>query len=510
MSLRIAPPLLLLAVFPGMLRAQAPEPTRLTLEQVVAAAMERNPELAMAQQRLAIGAGQLLTARGAFSTRLSTAVTQTRATERSMGTDGVLSTQPTVLNGSYQVGLARQFRSGVLVQPAVTMARTDVAADGALTANRGSVGMQVMIPLWKDRGGAVQRMPEQAAAHEHEAARLSLGHTASAAVQEAASAYWGLVAARQRAEVFRGSEQRAQRMADETRVLVAAGERPAADLNQLLANVATKRIARIAAEQGVREAQRRLGLVLGMEPARVWSLAPDAADFPAADAVALDSATLQRLVALAVERRPDLAAVRGGGRAAETLMNAARADLKPRLDLSVSLGYDGLEMGSGMSDRMAPLYRNLPGLNSSVQLQYQLPVRNSEAQGRMMQRAAVLQQQRIQEHDLLRQIATGVAVALEALQGSAESAAQAEAAVGMYRAAVDNERKKHQLDAATLLDVIMAEDALTNAMLGQVSARLGYVLAALTLRYETGSLVRMEEGGPVARAEDLSTLPAAR
>lgn len=500
----IALPLLAL---PAGAAAQAPEP--LSLERVVETALERGSGLALAEQGLAAGAGELLSASGAFATQLSSSVVRQRATEPGLAGDGTVAAEPTVVQGTYQVALTKRLRAGVLVQPEMTLTRTDLGGPGPMATTSASVGVQLVVPLWKDRGGVLYRSAERAAAAGYAADRLGWRQAAAGTVVEVVAAYWEYVAAAERARVYAESEERAQLMVEETQVLVAADERPASDLNQLRANVASKRMSRIAAEQGVVEARRRLGLAMGLGPAEVWALAPPADSLPLPEPVSVDSAAARRLVDAALANRADLAAARQESRGAEELLRAARDDLRPQLDLSVGFGYAGLETGRGLGEWVSPLYRNVPGMNTTVQLSYRLPVANSEAQGRAMQRSALAQRQRIVERDLGREIATGVTLAVEALQRSSLSAAEAGAAVELYRVTVANEREKHRLDAATLFDVILAEDALTSAGLGQVSARLGYALAVAGLRYETATLLGWEDGRPLVRADDLLRIPDA-
>jgi outer membrane protein TolC len=142
-----------------------------------------------------------------------------------------------------------------------------------------------------------------------------------------------------------------------------------------------------------------------------------------------------------------------------------------------------------------------------VKLQYRLPVSNAEARGRAIQHGAALEQSRIQQESLRAEIATGVRLAVEALGRGVLTATEADSAVAMYGLMVENERTKHRLDAATLFDVIMAEDALTGALLARVSARLAYARALADLRFETGTLVTVVDGRATVRAADLLAVP---
>lgn len=481
--------------------AQAPAPG-LTLTDVVRATLERNLRIEIAEQRLAGARGAHVAASGLFSTQLATSAGSEWENRSAFTPEGTIANQPLATSSSYSVGLTRRFRSGLVVQPEVAVARSRVDLPAAVPTSSATVGVALLLPLLEDRGGALSAAGVRAAEADYGAEVLSLRHSVSSSVLDGVSAYWSYLAAVQRARVYASSESRAQRMLEETRVLVAAEERSTADLNQLHANAVSKRIGRIAAEQAVVQARHQLALIMGVGAADLSSLAAPSDSFPAPVEPSWDAAAEQRLVETALARRADLAAMAEQQRSSEVLLRAARSELRPKLDLSVSLGYAGLGVGEGLERVVAPLYENVPGLSSTVQLQYRLPFSNAEARGRAMQRAAASEQQRLAEIDLRRRITAGVRVAMEAVRRSVETVQAADDAVRLYQTTVENERKKHQLGAATLFDVILAEDGLTNAMLSQVAARLEYAQTVGGLRFETGTLLL--EGGGAARVDEAS------
>jgi outer membrane protein TolC len=72
---------------------------------------------------------------------------------------------------------------------------------------------------------------------------------------------------------------------------------------------------------------------------------------------------------------------------------------------------------------------------------------------------------------------------------------------------VENEQTKSGLGAATVFDVIFAEDNLTSALLNVVAGRQGYAVALAQLRYETGTMVEDGEAGPTVDAARLLERP---
>jgi outer membrane protein len=497
---------LLLNLSPTPAEAQGPRASGLTLAAAMEAALTGSPALQRAAQQVDGGRGELLMAGGAFDVRLTTSVKRERDSRFGSGPEGQGAPVPVVASGAeYRLGAASHLRAGVVLQPEIVLRRSGVDAAGT-PANGASVILGVTAPLLRDRGGAALLANERAARALYDADSHHLRHTTAASVAEVAAAYWGYLAAQRRLQVHALAEERAQRFAEETRVMVEAGERPRSDLAQLLANVASKRMTRLSAEQAVVEERRRLGLAMGLASVAIATLGPPEDDFPAPSASPRQEDPPLTLVEGALARRADLATARDHKRSAAILLGAARSAERPRLDFSVAVGYTGSGTGGGLGSFVSPLYSQVPGVNASVQLQYQFAASNAEARGILVQRAALHEQQRIVEADAARRITTGVAVAWAGLRNAELVLEQARHAVDLYRATVENERTKNRLGVTTLFDVTLAEDGLTSALLSVVASEHAYAVAVVNLRYETATLTDLVDGVGV-RIANLLTPP---
>lgn len=488
----------------GTPRAAAAQDGGLTLDRVVRLALEGSPQIRIVRARIDGAHGRALAAGGRFDLQVGSSVAGTRESAYQPVQTGLVAANSRTT--AYSIEAGRRLRSGVTLAPRLTVSRT--AQEGAATADAGStVSLDVGVPLLRDRFGRASAAPERALRLRAEAGAHDLRHATAMSVNTAASSYWDYAAAHARLEVYARTEERALRRVEETRALVAGDERPAAELAPLEAAVARARQQRITAEQAVEEARAELGLALGMEPAMAASLPAPATPFPEAAAWVPDAAEEARLVRLGLERRGDLAATAVELRSDDVYLAAAREELKPLLDLHFSVGYAGRRIGSGYAGLVEPLYRDVPGLNAGVRVDYQFPVTRSEARGLAAQSEAVRAENALNVEDLTRRVAAGVSVTLQALRRSAALVAEAERAAALYRTTVENEQKKNRLGAATLFDVTYAEDNLTSAMLGVVGGRLSYAQALARLRYETGTLTHDAEGGPTVDAARLVTRP---
>lgn len=476
----------------------------LTLGDAIRTAVSRNVAIQYARRQLDLRVGDILVESAPFDARLG--ITVTGAQDPGATANASAGAQPASRRLSYQVGLTKQFRFGLAVQPVVSVARLDLQKAGVPSAGTAAVGLHAVLPLARDRWGIETRSGERAARVAHEAESLRTRHEAAAAILDVTTAYWNHLAARRRLGVVTASEQRAQRLVEEIGVLVDAEERPASDLDQARANLATKRITRIAAEQAVVTARWRLGVEIGLPAGEMVGLPAPATDFPEPRPFDAPPAAAELLQA-ALATRSDLAAAARDRDATEELLVASRSQARPRFDLTVSVGYEGSAIGNSFEPLVRPLYRNIPGVRASIQIDYQQPFANAEARGRELQRRALYEQQRLLELDLARRIRSGIAVASEALSSSAVAAGEATRAVELYRTTVDNERQKNQLGVATLFDVILAEDRLTEALLNEVGTELEFALALATLRFESGTLVEGAGSNLSVHVDQLLTPP---
>ncbi len=483
----------------------------ITLRQALDAVLEHGTQLQLGERQVQMGEGALLASRSPFDARVITSLSTDRSNDlapgASPGVDAILTN--TVAS---TIALSKQFRSGIGLAPHLDVARAAVDGVGGVAdapTSRASVGLDVTVPLLRDRGGAVTAAAERAARHSLDATVLGVRHSAAASVLATVVAYWNDLAAEQRMEVYRSSESRAGQLVEDTRRLVEADERPAADMQQLLANLALKRAARLAGEQASVEAREKLALAMGVRAYDMATLPYAISGFPTVPAAdSPDSRDATTAAADAMNRRADLLALRADRTAAEVQWRAARAGLEPRLDLTASVGYQGLTAARGFGGALSSFYRNVPGLDASVRLSYQLPVASLAARAEALRGRAAYEQARIREADLARQISSGVRVAHEALRHGRAALLAAREAVALSRQAVENERRKFQLGMSTLFDVILAEDALTNARLSEIAGQQAYAVAIAQLRYETGDIVDTEGGGALTvRAESLESEP---
>ena len=481
--------------------AEAQQP--LTLQRALDVALVAGSEARVGWLRAEAARGQVVAAAAPFDLQLQSDVQRGRASQQLQATQFAGQDVTT-----YRVSATRHFHSGVTVSPTIDVSRSQLVMPGALAIGNAAARVAIAIPLLYDRGGAVTATAQRVAEVQLGAAHGAWRSTVATTVYDVASTYWNYVAAVARLDAQRDAEARAQRLLDESIQLVQHQERAPADLQQLRATLASKQGARIVAEQAVVESRVELGLAMGLEPPAIIALPPPATEFPAPPTDTTPVAlAASRLLDTALARRPDRAQQRENVAASDLALRQFRDASLPRFDLVVSLGYQGVTQGPGFDHLVSPLYRNVPGMNASVEFRYGGSVANSGARGLVMQERAGLDENRLALRDVERRLGTEVQVAALGLDHARAALAQSERAVDLYRITVDNERRKLRLGMNTLFDVLNAEDALTNALIAVINNRRAHAGALASLRLATGTIVDFVDGVPRADIDRFRTTP---
>jgi outer membrane protein TolC len=479
----------ILVVASANLAAQASASGGLSLLDAARTALAEQPLIGLSREQVTIARGVLQSASGRFDVGFTSTVDRTRSTtplrQQEIGT----SPTSTLLNNQTRVtfGLEKPLRSGLLISPFVEIARQDVNLDPTAT-NRASVGVALIQPLVRGRGVAIVTAHETAARYDVDASTRDLRHNASTAVLHTAVAYWNYVAAAHNLEIVVAAEARARRLVSEVQTLIGAGNRPAADLRQANGNLAERIAQRTSYEQALFEARQSLGLAMGIAADRITALPLPVDPFPAIASVLPETGDA-RLVALALERRADLDAVRQRTLSTQSLQTVARDGLRSQVDLNVHVGYAGLAEGGSFPGLFASLQERVAGPDIAATVSIARSHANNTARGQLAQADAAVRQTALRIDDLTRQIRSGVDVAGNDLARSAQRVRLLRDAASAYDAAVTDERDKLQIGLSTIIDLISIEDRLTRSLLDEVAARLGYATALARLRFETGTLI---------------------
>lgn len=486
-----------------------PSPPGLGLLEAVRITLESDPVIKRQEQAVEAAQGRILVASGQFDTVPSAevkyrhdTVPAARAERLLYGAAGLAGDTVT-----YQAGVERQFRSGILVTPSVGMIRNDNNYAGGSVPHLATVNLNVTIPLLRGFGERAVAAAETAAKFEYEASVRDLWHTLSNSIATTANAYWNYRAALRAFAALADSETRLRKLLQDGEKLAAADMVAPADLKQYEAQAASATAARIGAEQAVLETRQALGLAMGVPAADIARLPEPADNFPAIDERPLDPAAIDAFIDQGLQRRNDLKAAEQRQEAAESLLAAADNSRLPQVDLSLDVGYQGLAEGGQASHLVTGFANRVEGVNAGASLRYRWPWNNWTAQGNVAQSQANVRDIAIAKENLARAIRSEVLVAANNITNSRLRLRQAISARQALEIAFANEKKKQQLDMSTPIDVLFIQSLLTSAAIDEVNAYAGYAASLVRLRFATATLFTPTADALDLAPRQLTTLP---
>jgi len=473
-----------------------------TVVDAIKTALALNPNIRMQQEQVESSRGLLQQAMSKFDlqTDLAAEKSQTYTPQieiaRPYYQDGKLRSQQTAYSLNYQ----KKMRTGDMYNLAVSSTRsvddTPAAIGIPAKTNSGSVNFTIVKPLFKGRGEKVNTVEEKYASLSIDADHCDLLQTVSKVIYDTTTAYWNYAAAVRRLAILKTSEDKAGLLLEETRKLIDASEIPAAELQSVMANLASKKASIIQAEQSVYQARSALGIQLGVNAEEIEGIFPPSSDFPPVDeekikAVLQNSAKFKEL---AIENRNDNKAAELRKQAAGLYLIIARDGLKPQVDLQTALGYSGLSEGREFEKYFSSLGKNITGMNMNMQVKYSWPEKNRQAAGYLQQQEATYRKTEIQFNEVRRNIVSSILTAMSDLDKSFASYRLVNESLALYEKAVENEKTKYRFGASTLLDIITVEDRYTEARLSQISSRASFAMALSKLKYETAATYDIKDG----------------
>lgn len=312
-----------------------------------------------------------------------------------------------------------------------------------------------------------------------DAGQADLARARQTAVFTVANNYVALQARAEELRVRREDLAAREAEARQIQTMVDAGTRSIADLYQQQASVASAKLAAVQAEQAVELAKNDLIQTLQLDPRGSYDFPAPAVPEGAAPSYDLDA-----LVARALERRPDLAALETRGEAAEQGVRVAKASALPTVTLSA--GYNTAFSSAsdlGFTDQLDQRR------GGSLSLGVSIPVFDRGATASATERARIeADNARIALETERNEV--GLQVRRAYLDHRAAQA-QLEAAQAQQRAAelaLRTAQERYRVGAATLLEVTQARATQVQAASALVSARYNLVLQRTLIAYYVGDL----------------------
>ena len=328
-----------------------------------------------------------------------------------------------------------------------------------------------------------------------------------------ASQYWDAVQARDNIKVQQQAYDLAQKSYERDKLALDLGALPSLDIFQSQSQVAQRKVAVIQAQYAYRDALDGLRRLIGadLDPA-TRNIEIVLEDDPVAKVEPV--APTEEAISTALQKRPELSAVRRHQGINDLNARVSRDSMLPRFDLSAFGGGNGLggnqiavtgPLGSapttvavgGLGDALYQMFA-FQAPSYGFQVSMTLPVRNSSAEAGLADALVSRARDRYTERQLEQQVIQDVKLATSQIQMSAAQIEAAKTARDLAQKNVEAEQQKYELGGVTAFEVLDAqsrlatvESSLLQAYVGYRKALIGYERAVWTLLDGLGIIVEM-------------------
>lgn len=407
-------------------------------------------------------------------------------------------------NTDISIALQRKLRSGLSASLGVNYSQlSDNFPINRFNENVGpdisnhtvSTTLSLTQPLLKGRGKRITTALEKGSALNIESAQNNFEITGAYELLQMGIAYWQYLTSYKSLEIYRLNEKRVRNVLQITQELVKADKKPAGDVVQIRADLADKERQTKVAEQNLYNSKLNLGRVVGLSESESQEIGIPLNEFPEVSKSGFNEGLdITLMNQLAKKNRSDLKGFEKSNEAVELQLSLAKNNLKAQLDLTGFMNYGGMNMGNGIQNAFSG-FGNREGRNYTIglALNFTFPLNNNFAKGSFLQSKTTLNVQLISYNNLQRNIDLNINISLNNLKNSVLILNKAKESLGFYQSVFNNEQVKFQNGLTTLLNLILFQERLTFAELEYTIAQQQFAVAIINIRYETGTLILMEE-----------------
>jgi outer membrane protein len=487
---------------PARAGQQEPPVVRLTLDEALKLALDRNLDIAV--QRLnpemqdVVLAGQRSIYRPALTSTLGQGgVTQPPVSQLQLSSSNGAVEQSTT---TYNAGIVQNVpRGGGSLQLALNNSRI------ASTSNNAFYNPQFQSywsfaytqPLLRNFRIDTPRQQLQITKLNRDVSDIQLRAAITNTLSNVRNAYWDYVFAAQTVEVARQSLELAAKLVGDNQSRVQVGTMAAIDVVQAQAEQASRRQAVVVAESVRRTAELALKrlIVSGADDPN-WTATIDPVDRPAFEPEAVD---VDAAVRRALAERTDLAIAKTQVAANDVTIKFLVDQTRPQADLVATYGLQGVGgpyldrinsgvLGSsvarvvpgGVTDTFSTLFRNRYP-RWAVQANIAYPLGLSAQQAAVARARIQSSQTQVQLKEVELQIASDVTTAAIHVRSSAEAVQAAQAARELAEKKLEAEQSKFSVGMSTNYLVVLAQRDLADVSNGELRAVLDYRKALVEL-----------------------------
>ncbi len=337
-------------------------------------------------------------------------------------------------------------------------------------------------PLLRDRGEAISRAGQKQARHNLKASELRLRAQARDEIQRILEAYWELVWTHKSLEIRHSALVIAKERRRITESAIRLGSSPATALLEVDQVIATSEEEILLATQRITARSLEVRQLTGME------IGPGKLDLKPAEelSVSPESFDLDKVVGLAMQNDPNLAAFAEQGASAQIAVRLADNAADPRLDLSLFAGPLG--RAATLQDSVSGLVQ-LKGYVLVGSLNFEQSLGKRDAQGQAQDSRAQRQRIFMNERSLRAQVAAAAATSVQSAHIAKKRMELSQLAIGLSEKNIEAERRRFEVGKSTNFDVLQRQDEQKQARLRYARAAIDYLRATIQIHALSGELL---------------------
>ncbi|MGO9088263.1 MAG: TolC family protein [Candidatus Sulfotelmatobacter sp.] len=402
---------------------------------------------------------------------------------------------PNTTTQAAQFNYSETFWTGTNVQAGLTSTNYQTQGNPLNPSISSSLNFQITQPLLKNGWLFPNEAPLIIARRNLEQSQASFAAEVSSNILQAVNLYWAVVEARGNLDVAKRSQDAAEASYKRDKRALELGALPPLDIYRSESQVASRRVAVIQSEYGLKEAEDALRMEIGADQDPYFEaldLELTEAAEPAGELRTIDAGTaLQQ----ALTKRPEVAAARAALAIDDTRIRLAHNQLLPELDLTgsyASNGVGGTEF-NGMYQKMTSSSLNqLFGFGYptyGAQLSLTLPLKNRGAKAALGNALVSRRSDLYGERQVREQVLLDVNNAVHQLEQAKLSIAAGKESLDLAKKNTAAEQRKYELGQGTIFLVLEAQTEEATAEQTLLQAQVGYQLAVAGLDHATGELL---------------------
>ena len=356
--------------------------------------------------------------------------------------------------------------------------------------SRGTLNLELSLPLFKSFNSAILANNIQAAKDYYRQLEYELTDTISKTVEQVSAAYWVYFNAYQAVQQLETMIQTLHERIDTMPRLIAAGIRSRNDLLGMQVNLIENERYVVSARIDLNRARYNLQLAMGVEtelgnPEHTFRELGSAEDEKLPSQDSIDFAFLEQVAST----RSDILALQSQLAAAQANMRAAKAERRPDAVVSLSAGTTGAVYGDTAKDYLSSYIKNVPGANYTGALIFSMSLPNNGRSGAAEQAEANCRQAQIMVNQARQQLASQLKETVYRLNEYYNQVISANESLKMQKQLYENEKRRFAAGLITVDDIFNQDSKYLSAQTQYYRIMTDYLQCVMEYKYCTGTMV---------------------